>query len=209
TACCSPRSATRAWAIPPAARMEAATASTSSRPRAQTTTRAPRAASVRASAAPKPRPPPVMRTDEPAIFMVSDLRRPCQKVDPFANLLARAHPVDMDDAALADRVAANVKQLRTARGLTQAQASTAAGLPRATWAHLESGAANPTLQVIHRAAQALQASIEELIAAPHAPVEHFPAGSLPSRSRGSVSIRQLLPDPLPGMILERLELPPR
>src|SRR5262249_6016837 len=43
----------------------------------------------------------------------------------------------------------------------------------------------------------------------HAPVERFPAGSLPSRSRGAVTIRQLLPDPLPGMAIERLELPPR
>src|SRR5215468_1537405 len=115
----------------------------------------------------------------------------------------------MKEQDLADRVSANVRHLRAARGLTQSQAAATAGLPRATWAHLESGAANPTLQVIHRAAQALQTSIEELIAAPHAPVERFPAGSLPSRSRGSVTIRQLLPDPLPGMAIERLELPPR
>jgi transcriptional regulator with XRE-family HTH domain len=115
----------------------------------------------------------------------------------------------MDDRELADRVAANVRHLRAGRGLTQAQAAAAAGLPRATWAHLESGAANPTLQVIHRAAQGLQVSIEELIAAPRAAVERFAAGALPARTRGAVTIRQLLPDPLPGMALERLELPPR
>lgn len=115
----------------------------------------------------------------------------------------------MVEHELAGRVAANVRHLRAGRGMTQAQAATAAGLPRATWAHLESGDANPTLQVIHRAATALQVSIEELIAAPRAAVELFAAGSLPARSRGAVTIRQLLPDPLPGMALERMELPPR
>src|SRR5262244_334977 len=115
----------------------------------------------------------------------------------------------MHEQDLADRVSSNVRHLRAARGLTQSQAAAAAGLPRATWAHLESGGANPTLQVIHRAAQALQVSIEELIAKPRAAVERFAAGSLPSRVRGAVTIRQLLPDPLPGMALERLELPPR
>ena len=55
----------------------------------------------------------------------------------------------------------------------------------------------------------MQVSIEELIAAPRAVVEMFAAGSLPARSKGNATIRQLLPDPLPGMALERIELPPR
>jgi XRE family transcriptional regulator, regulator of sulfur utilization len=114
----------------------------------------------------------------------------------------------MHDQELAERVAANVRHLRAGRGLTQAQAAATASLPRATWAHLESGEANPTLQVIHRAAQALSVSIEELIAAPRAAVELFPAGSLPARTRGAATVRQLLPDPLPGMALERIDLPP-
>jgi DNA-binding response OmpR family regulator len=38
------------------------------------------------------------------------------------------------------------------------------GVPRATWAHLESGSGNPTLNVLHRAATALAVSIEELVA---------------------------------------------
>ena len=110
---------------------------------------------------------------------------------------------------LADCLARNLKHLRGVRGMTQAQAAASAGLPRATWAHLESGEANPTLQVIHAAALALQVSIEELIAAPRAAVELFPAGTLPSRTRGTATLRQLLPDPLPGMSIERIDLPPR
>ena len=47
-------------------------------------------------------------------------------------------------ASLAARLAANVRALRERTGLTQAKLAARAGLPRATWAHLESGAANPT-----------------------------------------------------------------
>ena len=111
----------------------------------------------------------------------------------------------MDD--LPTRLAANVAQLREARGLTQQQIAKLAGVPRATWAHLESGAANPTLQVLHRAANALQVSIEELIRAPRPPVKFYPKGELPTKNRGPVAIRKLLPDPIPGMEIDRMELP--
>jgi transcriptional regulator with XRE-family HTH domain len=40
------------------------------------------------------------------------------------------------DAELGTRIAANVKQLREARGLSQEQMAKIAGLPRATWTHL-------------------------------------------------------------------------
>lgn len=112
----------------------------------------------------------------------------------------------MDD--LAARLASNVAHLRDARGLTQQQIAKLAGVPRATWAHLESGTANPTLSVLHRAANALQVSIEELISAPRAAVKHYPAATLPTKMRGVVTIRKLLPDPIPGMEIDRMELPP-
>jgi transcriptional regulator with XRE-family HTH domain len=110
---------------------------------------------------------------------------------------------------LASRLATNVAQLREARGLTQAQIAKIAGVPRATWAHLESGTANPTLAVIHRAAMALQVSLEELISSPRSGVKHYPAKSRPTRVRGDVTVRKLLPDPVPGMEIDRMELPPR
>jgi transcriptional regulator with XRE-family HTH domain len=61
-------------------------------------------------------------------------------------------------------------------------------LPRATWANLESGAANPTLAVLDRVATAFQITIEELIAAPRSEAQHYPKGSLPVRLRGVASI---------------------
>jgi XRE family transcriptional regulator, regulator of sulfur utilization len=109
---------------------------------------------------------------------------------------------------VATRLAANIGQLREGRGLTQQQMAKMAGVPRATWANLESGHANPTLAVLNRAADALQVTIEELIAAPRPAVKHFPAGSVPVKLRGNVTVRKLLPDPVPGMEIDRMELPP-
>lgn len=111
------------------------------------------------------------------------------------------------EAEVGQRLARNIKQLREARGMTQGQMATLASLPRATWANLESGGANPTLAVLHAVAHALQVSMEELIAVPHAEAQAFPRGSLPQRTAGSVTIQTLLPDPIPGMEIGRMELP--
>lgn len=108
---------------------------------------------------------------------------------------------------LADRLSRNVRQLRQARGLTQQQMSKLSDLPRATWANLESGGANPTLAVLHRVAIALQVPLEELVSTPRADVKHYPMGSLPTRVRGGVTLRSLLPDDIPGMLIERIEIP--
>jgi transcriptional regulator with XRE-family HTH domain len=109
---------------------------------------------------------------------------------------------------LATRLGQNLKHLRDLRGLTQQQMAKLAGVPRATWANLESGAANPTLAVMHRAAAALQVSLEELISAPRATTRFYPRDALPTRTQGPVAVRKLLPAKVPGMEMERMELPP-
>ena len=106
-------------------------------------------------------------------------------------------------------IGANVKALRVARNLTQAQLSKLAGLPRATWANLESGDANPTIGVLLKVSSALQVSIEELISPPRASARHYPKSDLVTKTRGNVNVRKLLPDPLPGLEMDRMELPPR
>jgi len=115
-------------------------------------------------------------------------------------------PLEAD--RLGDRLARHLKHLREARGLTQAQMAKLAGLPRATWTHLESGSGNPTLAVLHRAALALQVSTEELLASPRAEAEHIPVAALPVRRQGKALVRRLLPHALPGMEIERIALPP-
>lgn len=107
----------------------------------------------------------------------------------------------------AANLAANVRQLREGRGLSQAQLARAAGLPRPTWTNIESGSANPTLAVLLKVASALHVPLEELLAAPKGLGAFYPASSLTVRRRGKVTIRKLLPEVLRGLDIERLELP--
>nr|MBK7066160.1 helix-turn-helix transcriptional regulator [Deltaproteobacteria bacterium] len=109
---------------------------------------------------------------------------------------------------LAERLATNIRALREARGLTQSQLARQSGLPRATWANLESGGANPTLAVMHKVAVALQVSFEELVAAPQAGARFFAKDSLPEQTRGQATVRKLLPDRVPGTEIDRIVLPP-
>ena len=108
---------------------------------------------------------------------------------------------------LAGRLARNVRELRQARGFTQEQMAKLAGLPRATWSNLESGTGNPTLTVLHAVCTAFQVSLEEIVATARASARLYPKGSLPERTRGLVRVCSLLPDNIPGMQIERLELP--
>jgi transcriptional regulator with XRE-family HTH domain len=112
-------------------------------------------------------------------------------------------------STLSSRLGRNVRVLREARGLTQSQIAKLAGIPRATLAHLESGDGNPTLAVLSAVADAFQVSLEELVAAPRGVLELFPKRRLAVRMRGDVEVRKLLPDPIPGMEIDRFALPPR
>ena len=113
---------------------------------------------------------------------------------------------DADTAA--ENLARNLKQLREARGLSQAQAAELAGVPRPTWGNLETGSANPTLQVLWKVAHALRVTLEEILAAPRRDCRLYEAEELGATMKGDAAVRRLLPEPLPGLELERLELPP-
>ena len=118
--------------------------------------------------------------------------------------------MDAPRNAAAANLADNIKQLRAARGMTQQQMARLAELPRATWAHLESGAGNPTLAVLQSVARTLQVSIEELLASPRVSARHFTREEMPLRTtRERVTVRNFLPDKIPGTELQRMELPPR
>ena len=116
----------------------------------------------------------------------------------------RGDPMDETAAHLA----ANAKRLREARGLSQQQMARLSGIPRPTWASLESGGANPTLAVLRRAAAALQVSIEELIGPPRTAARLFPAAEVPVRRRQGAALRPLLPESIPGLDIARMELAP-
>jgi transcriptional regulator with XRE-family HTH domain len=112
----------------------------------------------------------------------------------------------MDD--LNRNLANNVRRLREAHNMSQQRMADLSGLPRPTWASLESGAANPTLNVLSKAAQALQVSIEELVGAPRNEIQHILAANVKERRRQDARLRPLVPDALPGLEFSRMELPP-
>jgi len=122
--------------------------------------------------------------------------------------LASGYRTGMHDD-VAERLGQNVRQLREGRGLTQLQLARVAGIPRATWGNLESGAGNPTLAVLQKVATALQVTMEELVSKPKAAVQFHVAATLPLRTRGGARVRGLLPDPIPGMSIERIEIAAR
>lgn len=111
------------------------------------------------------------------------------------------------DEQVPENLGRNIRTLREARGLTQAQIAKIAGIPRPTWANLESGAANPTLSVLVKVANALTVRLEELIGPPKALARLYTPEELPVRRRGKVTVRKLLPESIPGLEIERMELP--
>lgn len=112
----------------------------------------------------------------------------------------------MDD--IRENLAANVRRLREARGQSQQTIAQLSGMPRPTWASLESGSANPTLAVLSRAAAALQVSIEELIGPPRTAARLFRADEIRERKRHGAALRPLVPEAIPGLDLSRMELAP-
>jgi len=121
---------------------------------------------------------------------------------------ATAQPPDLL-AALPSNLAGNLRFVRQRRSFTQAQLAKLCGVPRSTIAQMETGSGNPTLHVLARVAAALALSIEELLSPPHARSALFKRGSLPVHARGkgaSATVAKLLPDAIPGMEIDRIEL---
>jgi XRE family transcriptional regulator, regulator of sulfur utilization len=118
-------------------------------------------------------------------------------------------PNDLSSGSLpiAENISKNIKLLREARSVTQDQLARAAGIPRPTLANLESGGANPTISVLAKVASALYVPVEELISPVHAIGMLYRSGELPSRKRGEVIVKKLLPDTVHGLEMERMDLP--
>lgn len=109
---------------------------------------------------------------------------------------------------LRTNLADNVRRLREARSLSQQRMSQLSGIPRPTWASLESGTANPTLAVLSKVAVALQVSIEEIVGAPRTDAKLVKAAEVRERKRQGARLRPLLPESIPGLEIGRMELPP-
>jgi XRE family transcriptional regulator, regulator of sulfur utilization len=102
----------------------------------------------------------------------------------------------------------NIIYLRKRRGLSQAQLSNLAEIPRSTITHIESGSGNPSLQNLVKISSALQVSIEELLSRPRNECELRRLADIPviKRNQGKVRITKLLPDRLKGLDVDRMEI---
>jgi transcriptional regulator with XRE-family HTH domain len=118
-------------------------------------------------------------------------------------------PTEAQPDQTAAHLARNLASLRHTRALTQDALAKAAGLPRSTIANLESGDGNPSLVVLVKVAHALGVPIDELIASPRAMVRRWHAAELLSRQKGrGVTIRDLVPEPVPDEMMEVMDFAP-
>ena len=111
---------------------------------------------------------------------------------------------------IASHLAKNVAALRNKRKLTQGALARLAGIPRSTVTYIESGEGNPTLDKLLKISSALQVSLESLLARPRPEVALIRADEVTFEERGDGRARlyKLLPDPLPGMEIDRMEIEP-
>lgn len=112
--------------------------------------------------------------------------------------------------ALAKNLAHNLIEVRQKRNLTQEGLAKLVGLPRSTIANLESGEGNPSLINLAKLSGALHISIEQLLVPQRAVCQLIAAEDIPvhERAQGMVKVYKLLPDPIPNMELDRIELKP-
>ena len=110
---------------------------------------------------------------------------------------------------IASHLARNLASLRHARSLTQESLAKSAGVPRSTIANLESGEGNPSLTVLVKVAHALGSPIDELLAPPRAKVRKWAEADIATMRKGrGVTIRSLVPEPVPEEMLTVMDFDP-
>ncbi|MBL7714220.1 MAG: helix-turn-helix transcriptional regulator [Bdellovibrionales bacterium] len=110
--------------------------------------------------------------------------------------------------SISENLASNLSALRMKRGMSQLALAKLAKVPRSTVAHLESGSGNPSLLNLTKISSALQIGLEELLVRPRPQCQLLKAKEIRSvkRSQGMATVFKLLPDLLPGMEIDRIEI---
>jgi transcriptional regulator with XRE-family HTH domain len=116
--------------------------------------------------------------------------------------------MDKEFELLSQNLAHNLIDLRQRRNLTQVALAQLVHVPRSTIANLESGLGNPSLTNLARLSAALHISIEKLLTPKTAVCKLISAIDIPLQTRGQglVEVFTLLPENLPNMNIERLEI---
>lgn len=96
----------------------------------------------------------------------------------------------MDDSV--KTIAANVRRLRAARGLSAAALARASGVARATLAELEAGRGNPTVETLYGLASVLGVTLADLLVEAEAPAVHVVRAGEGPRVEGPVLEARLL-----------------
>src|SRR6476661_247151 len=89
-------------------------------------------------------------------------------------------------------IAANVRRLRTARGLSAAGLAREAGVARATLAELEAGRGNPTIETLYGLARVLGITFADLLVTADARPVHVVRADEGPRVPGAVVQARLL-----------------
>ena len=112
---------------------------------------------------------------------------------------------------ISKNLAMRLTELRSKRNLTQEALAKLADVPRSTIANLESGTGNPSLINLTKISEALSIPIEQLLSPSKAVCKKFESQDLKklSRSSGEVLITKLLPDPVVGMEIDKIEVNPK
>ena len=100
--------------------------------------------------------------------------------------------MDISIDKVSKNIAENVAQLRKKRLLSQAALANIASTTRASVSLLESGSANPTLEILFKIAMALKVSIDELISTPHAECFHIKAKDVPLDRRSKSHLEKII-----------------
>lgn len=118
--------------------------------------------------------------------------------------------MDKEFELLSHNLAHNLIELRQRRALTQEALAKLVGLPRSTIANLESGLGNPSLTNLARLSGALHIPIDKLLTPQEVVCKFIPADEVPLqlRGQGAVRIFKLLPENLPNMEIDRIEIEP-
>ena len=118
--------------------------------------------------------------------------------------------MDKEFELLSHNLAHNLLELRQRRSRTQEALAKLVGLPRSTIANLESGLGNPSLTNLARLSAALHIPIDNLLTPQEVVCKHISATDVPVqvRMQGAVQIYKLLPDSLPNMEIDRIEIEP-
>lgn len=108
-------------------------------------------------------------------------------------------------------LAKNIIALRNQRNLTQDALAKLVELPRTTITYLESGMSNPSLDTLMKISKGLQIGLEELLAAPRLTAKIYKKSELKFKKTANtlVKVYDLLPDPISGMNIEKIELSPQ